>query len=149
MGSRLPHPQVPRVRRQSACCAGGAERAFLSSLGRIDSIERRIRARCVRSRWPHLSIPAGYCQQSILPIATGIPFSAGDAVYVDTLTVYVAEMFLTAPAGLAASSSWAINRLITVIVFRSSCCLCLCRRAPFQGRHREGNQSALQHVKFP
>src|ERR1700677_4069691 len=26
-------------------------------------------------------------------IATGVPFPAGDAVYVDTLTVYVAEMF--------------------------------------------------------
>ena len=47
----------------------------------------------MRSRWPPTDILFAIANKAFWPIATGVPFPAGDAVYVDTLTVYFTEMF--------------------------------------------------------
>jgi len=83
---------------------------------RFDSIERRTLLLLCAPSMAAAVVLFAIVSRPVWLIATGLVFTTAAALYIQTLNVYIAEMFPTQRRALATASGWAVNRSISVMV---------------------------------
>ena len=83
---------------------------------RFDSIERRTFLLLCAPSMAAAVVLFAIVSKPVWLIATGLVFTTTAALYIQTLNVYIAEMFPTQRRALGVASGWAVNRLVSVMV---------------------------------